>query len=130
MHSTDAGRTQGSDADRTQRRASGRDSIERRVENIRALLASEAPRGFGIETASRMGWRKERIYRELSGVEKLSVSLLLAEVELHREHGRADVADRLIGLVTEGNIGTVPVPAGSVFRVFDRNGQLFLRLGE
>jgi hypothetical protein len=43
-----------------------------------------------------MGWRKERPTREKSGVEKLSVELVFAEVAMHEEEGRPDDATRVL----------------------------------
>ena len=66
------------------------------VETLRSLISADAPHGFNSDIAARMGWRKERVSRELSGVEKLSVELLLAAIEAHARAGRRDMADRII----------------------------------
>jgi hypothetical protein len=78
-----------------------------------------------------MGWRIERRSRELSGVEKLSLADVVAEIELHLIDGRQDLVDEIVGVMLDGiRSSSIPVTPGSVFRVFDRNGQLFLRLGK
>lgn len=87
-----------------------------------------APKGFGSRLAGLLGWRVERRSRELSGVEKLSLADVIAEIELHADEGRQEAADAIVAALFEGvKTATVPLHAGSVIRVFDEAGQLVMR---
>lgn len=99
--------------------------VNDRVSAIRSILYADSCRGMGAGIADRMGWRRERISRELQGTEKLSLDLFLASLELHREEGRSDVAHRLMAVINSGQ----PVLSSNgavVIRMSD--GQLFLDL--
>ncbi len=97
-----------------------------KVDEIRALMHAEAAPGFNSEVASRMNWRRERISRELADVEKLSVALFLAAVEIHREQGRGEVADRLLASLNAGQPVKLKTAGAVVIRLAD--GQMFLDL--
>jgi hypothetical protein len=83
-------------ATRNDRPANVCERVRARVEDVRRALVKTAPHGFQCRVASVMGWRKERPTREKSGVEKLSVELVLAEVAMHEEEGRPDDATRVL----------------------------------
>lgn len=102
------------------------EAIKAKVESIRSLIAAEGRPGFNSDVAGRMNWRRERISREIQGVEKLSVSLLLAEIECHRAEGRDAIADRLVAAITEGQPVKIRTDRALVIRMSD--GQLFLDL--
>lgn len=111
-----------------QRLAGAASRVEEKVAKLRRLLLTLAPKGFAAEVASIMEWRIERRGRELCGAEKLSLADIAAEIEIHTAHGRQDAVDEIVSALLDGlTAATVPVAAGSVMRVFDRNGQLFLR---
>lgn len=115
-------------ATRNSRLASVASRVEARVALVRRALTNQAPKGFAALLAGVMSWRIERRGREISGSEKLSLADVAAEIEIHLAEGRTDAADEIVAALLEGlRVATVPVIAGSVMRVFDRNGQLFLR---
>lgn len=115
-------------ATRNPRLASVASRVEGKVESVRRALLNVAPKGFAADLAAIMGWRVERRGRELCGAEKLSLADIAAEIEIHAAQGRQEAVDEIVAALLEGlTAATVPVSAGSVMRVFDRNGQLFLR---
>jgi hypothetical protein len=102
--------------------------VERRVGNVRRALVNGAGKGFASELAASMGWRIERRSRELNGTEKLSIADVAAEIELHLTHGEQEQADAIIAAFIEGlRSSAVPITPGSVIRVFDEGGQLYMR---
>ena len=113
-------------ASRNKRSAIFAAAINAKVEEIRVLVANEATHGFNADLAAAMLWRRERISREIQGVEKLSVALFLAEVQGHREAGRDAVADRLVSIINNGQPMTIRTDRAVVIRISD--GQMFLDL--
>lgn len=93
----------------SQHRPATASRVGARIEAVRALMVNTAPTGFQQKVADLMEWRKERISREKQGTEKLSVELLLAEIELHREQGRDAEADALIAALTADQPRRTPV---------------------
>lgn len=83
-------------ATRNERSATLCERVHARVDDVRRALVTSAPHGFQVRVAAVMGWRKERPTREKSGVEKLSVELVFAEVAMHEEEGRPDDATRVL----------------------------------
>jgi len=95
---------------------------------VRRALASAAGKGFASDLAAAMGWRIERRSRELGGVEKLSLADVVGEIELHLTNGEQEAADSIVAALLEGlRSSAVPITPGSVIRVFDEGGQLFMR---
>ena len=120
--------TQSSLATRRDRLAGIASRVEPRVENVKRALVNGAGKGFASNLAAAMGWRIERRSREISGVEKLSLADVVAEVELHMSNGEQEEADAILAALTEGlRSSAVPVTPGSVVRVFDEGGQLYMR---
>ena len=120
--------TQSSLATRSERLANLASGVGRRVENVRRSLVNGAGRGFASELAATMGWRIERRSRELNGTEKLSLADVTAEIELHLINGEQESADTIIAAFLEGlRSSAVPITPGSVIRVFDDGGQLYMR---
>lgn len=113
-------------ASRTDRHATLAAAVEAKVEIIRTLLAAEAIPGSQSEVASRMEWRRERVSREIQGVEKLSVALFLAAIAIHRQEGRGETADRLLSAINEGQPVKLKTNGAVVIRMAD--GQMFLDL--
>jgi len=102
-----------------------------RVENVRRALVRAAGKGFASDLAAAMGWRIERRSRELGGVEKLSLADVVGEIELHLTNGDPAAADSIIAALLEGlRSSTVAITPGSVIRVFDQAGQLFMRFDQ
>ncbi|MDD1677967.1 MAG: hypothetical protein LUO93_02125 [Methanomicrobiales archaeon] len=121
--------TQGSLATRKLSLATLAGRVDGRVQSVRRCLINGACRGFASDLAAAMSWRIERRSRELSGVEKLSLADVVAEVELHLVNGEQQQADAILAAVTEGfKPSAVPITSGSVIRVFDEHGQLMLRV--
>lgn len=115
-------------ASRADRPATLASRVAGKVESVRLALVMRAPKGFGSRLAGLLGWRVERRSRELSGVEKLSLADVIAEIELHADEGRQEAADAIVAALFEGvKTATVPLHAGSVIRVFDEAGQLVMR---
>lgn len=83
-------------AARNDRLASVASGVRDRVDAVRLAIHNAAPAGFQGRVAKVMGWRKERPSREHTGVEKLSVDLVLAEVAMHEEEGRPDEATKIL----------------------------------
>ncbi len=120
--------TQGSLATRKERLATLASRSECRVENVRRALMNAARRGFASDLSAAMGWRIERRSRELGGVEKLSLADVVGEIELHLTNGEQEAADSIIAAFLEGlRSSAVPITPGSVIRVFDEGGQLYMR---
>lgn len=65
---------------RNDRLATVAERVRARVESVRLAIHENSPKGFQQRLSEVMGWRKERPSREQTGVEKLSVDLVLAEV--------------------------------------------------
>lgn len=99
-------------------------SIRGRVGRLRVAMVNNAPLGFQRRVADLMDWREQRPTREVTGVEKLSVELLLAEVELHRVEGRSAEAESLLALVNEGQAIHLSTDRAVVIRMKD--GQMLL----
>ena len=105
--------------------------VEERVGNVRRALVNNSSRGFASELATAMGWRIERRSRELSGTEKLSLADVLAEIKLHLIYGEEEQAEAILSaLLDDLGVGAMPLKSGSVYHVFDKNGQLFVRFGQ
>jgi hypothetical protein len=101
-----------------------RDAIAEQIDRLRAAMVNGAPSGFAHRLTDAMGERKEWRSRQVGrDGEKLSVSLLLAEVNLHRAEGRAEQADALLAILTEGE--PLRLPAASAVLIRLRDGQLF-----
>jgi hypothetical protein len=97
-------------------------TIRERIAKLRAAMVNGAPWGFQERVSSLMDWRHQRVTREVTGVEKLSVELLLAEIALHRVEGRAEEADRLLGLVNAGQTIRMSADGAAIIRM--RDGQM------
>jgi hypothetical protein len=115
-------------ATRNSRLASVAGRVAERVDAVRRALVARAPKGFAAELASLMEWRVERRGREISGVEKLSLADVAAEIEIHLAYGRQDAVDEIVTALLDGiQSATVAITPGSLIRVFDDHGQLRLR---
>lgn len=103
------------------------DRVESRVGNVRRALVNGAAHGFATELAAEMGWRIERRSRELNSRD-LSLAGVAAEIELHLKRGEQEEADAIIAALVDGlHASAVPITPGSVIRVFDDHGQLYMR---
>lgn len=100
--------------------------VNERVARLRVRMIQLAPVGFQKRVADGMRWRKQRPTRGVTGVEKLSVPLFLAELELHREEGRTEAASELVGIVAEGQTIRLAADHGASIRM--SGGQLLLDL--
>lgn len=101
-------------------------ALAAKLDAIRSLMVTAAPRGFQQGVADLMQARKERVSREIGAVEKLSLELVLAEVALHRAEGRPEHADRLLAAINEGEPLHFQTAGALVIRL--RDGQMFLDL--
>lgn len=102
--------------------------IATKVSTIARLLSNWAPRGFCSRIATLMGWRAERRSREISGVERLSLDTVLAELHVHAQEGRQDAVDQMVAALLEGlRTASVPVRPDSLIELYGIGGQRFLR---
>jgi hypothetical protein len=100
------------------------ESVEGRIESLRNLISGTRERGFLARLAMEMKWRPERTSRELARVEKLSVALLVAAAELHRQEGRASEADSILAALSGSAPHAVRTKGGIVIRIVDGQMQL------
>ncbi len=120
--------TQGSAATRNDRLATLASRVEDRVNGVCRALVNVAGKGFASKLSEVMRWRIERRSRELNGVEKLSLADVVAEIELHLVNDDQDAANAIMAALVDGLCSaSVPVTPGSVVRVFDEGGQLYMR---
>jgi biotin synthase-related radical SAM superfamily protein len=73
-------------------------AVAGRTEQIRALLIQHLPHGTKLVIAEILGSRKERISRELQGVEKLSEELVDVAIEILRLEGEREISERICSL--------------------------------
>jgi len=96
-------------------------------DDLRILLGTDAPHGFDVLLAVRMGCRRERFSRERSD-RHLTFEYLDRAIHAHVEQGRPDLAMKLVSVAIRDWPSTaITLTAGSVLRVFDEGGQLRLR---
>ncbi len=103
--------------------------VANKVATVARLLSSLAPHGFCQRVAALMGWKRtERRSREVSGVERLSLDTVLAELHVHAEEGRQEAVDQLVAALLDAlRTASLPVRPDSTVQMYDRNGQRFLR---
>ena len=99
-------------------------AIDARIERIRADLVNLAPYGFQARVATVIRARSERVSREIQRAADLTLRVFLAEIQLHREEGRAEAADRLLAALNEGQPIRLSTDRALLIRMKD--GQMFM----
>ncbi len=100
------------------------ESVAARVAALRKVISQGAPRGFFSRICEEMEWKRQRPSREVGKVEKFSVELLLAAVDLHEAEGRPDQAAALMEAIERHLHRPISTTGAIVIQMKD--GQLLL----